>query len=120
LVSHLRILYRRFWWLRFLTLLAGFAEADRRPFLDCRAQIPGVAGEEHRHAVMVLGAGRGVPEAEAFELGAVVGVEPARRLLGRRRRGGGALGGRGRARRPPRGRGRGGAPGAPAPPCSAV
>src|SRR5215831_13461439 len=80
LVSHLRILYRRFWWLRFLTLLAGFAEADRRPFLDCRAQIPGVAGEEHRHAVMVLGAGRGVAEAEVFELGAVVGIEPARRL----------------------------------------
>src|SRR5215471_13861386 len=61
-------------------LLAGFAEADQRPFLDGRAQIPGVAGEEHRHAVMVLGAGRGVFDAEAIEFGAVVSVEPARRL----------------------------------------
>jgi hypothetical protein len=37
-------------------LLAGFLEADVGPFLDCRAQIPGVAGEEDRDAVMVLGA----------------------------------------------------------------
>src|SRR5438067_6700926 len=40
-------------------LLAGFREADVRPFLDRRAQIPGVAGEEHGDAVMVLSAGRG-------------------------------------------------------------
>ena len=39
-------------------LLAGFLEADRGPFLDRRAQIPGVAGEEDGHAVMVLGACR--------------------------------------------------------------
>src|SRR5215469_6708817 len=61
-------------------LLAGFVEADLGPFLDCRAQIPRVAGEEYRHAVVVLGAGGGVPEAEAFEFGAVIGGEPARRL----------------------------------------
>src|SRR5260370_42062131 len=61
-------------------LLAGFVETDGRPLLDRRAQIPGVAGEEHGHAVMVLGAGRGVLDAEAFELGAVVGFGPARRL----------------------------------------
>src|SRR5690242_1051864 len=61
-------------------LLTGFVEADRGPFLDCRAQIPRVAGEKHRHAVMVLGARRGVLVAEAFELGAVIGFEPARGL----------------------------------------
>ena len=38
-------------------LLAGLLEADVRPFLDRRAQIPGVAGEEDRDAVMILGAG---------------------------------------------------------------
>src|SRR5271166_1633213 len=64
-------------------LLAGCRKADTGPFLDRRAQIPGVAGEEHRDAVVVLGAARGVLDAEAVELGRVVGVEPARRLKGR-------------------------------------
>ena len=57
---------------RLLILLAGFAEADFWPLLDCRAQIPGVAGNEYRHAVVVLGAGRRVRDAEAIELGRVV------------------------------------------------
>src|SRR6266436_2800115 len=63
-------------------LLPGRAEADRRPFLDRGAQIPGVAGEENRHAVMVLGQRGAVPGAEAVELGRF-GIEPARRLVGR-------------------------------------
>src|SRR5271166_6525913 len=63
-------------------LLARRREPDFGPFLDCRAQIPGVAGEEHGHAVVVLGAGPRVLDAEAVELGRVVGVEPARRLKG--------------------------------------
>ena len=63
-----------------LMLLAGRAEADRRPFLGRGAQIPGVAGEEDRHAVMVLGQGRAVAVAEAVEFGALA-VEPARRLV---------------------------------------
>jgi CO dehydrogenase/acetyl-CoA synthase epsilon subunit len=44
------------------------------PFLDGRAQIPGIAGEEDRDTVVVLGARRRVLDAEAFELGRVVGV----------------------------------------------
>src|SRR5207244_951427 len=67
---------------RSLVLLPRRAETQRRPFLDCGAQIPGVAREEHRHAVMVLGEGRAVPIAEAVELGALAG-EPARCLVGR-------------------------------------
>src|ERR1700739_3803176 len=58
-------------------LLTGLVEADRGPFLDCRAQIPGVARKEDRDAVMILGAGGEVLVAEAFELGAVIGFEPA-------------------------------------------
>ena len=64
-------------------LLAGRVEAELGPFLDRRAQIPGVAREEDRHAVMILGAGRGIALAEAFELGRIVGFDPARRLIGR-------------------------------------
>ena len=64
------------------TLFAGLGEADCGPFLDRRAQIPGVAGEENRDTVMVLGAGRRVLDAEAVELRGVVGVEPAGRLIG--------------------------------------
>src|SRR5207237_8401877 len=63
-----------------LMLFPGRAEADRRPFLDRGAQIPGIAGEKNRHAVMVLGQRRAVPRAEAVELGGF-GVEPARRLV---------------------------------------
>ena len=64
-------------------LLAGLFETDPGLFLDRRAQIPGVAREEHGHAVMVLGAGRRVLVAEPFELAAIAGVEPPRRLVRR-------------------------------------
>src|SRR5215469_16746123 len=64
-------------------LLARLVEADRRPFLDRGAQIPGVAGEEDGDAVVVLGAGGRVLQAKAIEFGVVGGGEPARRLIGR-------------------------------------
>src|SRR5262245_39641784 len=63
-------------------LLPCRVETERRPFLDRRAQIPGVAGEEHRHAVMVLRQRRPVAQPEAVEFAALA-VEPARRLVGR-------------------------------------
>src|SRR3954462_13128280 len=63
-------------------LLAGRAEADLGPFLGGGAQIPGVAGQEDRDAVVVLGQRGGIAGAEAVEFGAVA-VEPARRLVGR-------------------------------------
>src|SRR6516164_2511711 len=63
-------------------LLAGRRKADGGPLLDRRAQIPGVAGKEDRHAIVVLGAGRWILDAETFELGRVVRVEPPRRLKG--------------------------------------
>jgi hypothetical protein len=63
-----------------LTLLARFPEADVGPFLDRGAQIPTIAGEEDREAVMVLGAGRGVLHAKEIKFGAVIGLKPARRL----------------------------------------
>src|SRR5215472_6595230 len=61
-------------------LLARLFEADRGPLLDRGAQIPGVAGEEDGDAVVVLGGGGRVLDAEPFELAAVAGIEPARRL----------------------------------------
>src|SRR5689334_18261786 len=59
-----------------LMLLPRRAEAERRPFFRRRAQVPGVAGEEHRDAVVVFGESGAVAIAEPVEVGAVA-VEPA-------------------------------------------
>src|SRR5271154_6247858 len=66
---------------RALILLPCRAEPDRRPFLDRRAQIPGISGKENRHAVVILGQRRAVAGAETFEL-AWFRIEPAGGLVG--------------------------------------
>ena len=55
-------------------LLACRGEPDRGPFLGRRAQIPGVAREEDRHAVAVLGHARRVARDEALQQMAEEGV----------------------------------------------
>src|SRR5204862_7425769 len=63
-------------------LLPRLSEADCRPFLDRGPQVPRVAREKHRHAVMILGQCRMRAGAERVELG-WLGIDPARRLIGR-------------------------------------
>ena len=64
-----------------LILLPGCAETDRRPFPDRGAQIPGIAGEEDRDAVMVVSEGGAILGAETIKLGGLgVGAAQAIRI----------------------------------------
>src|ERR1700722_7445935 len=63
------------------TLFARLAKLHLRPVVDRRAQIPGIAGEEHRDAVMVLGQRAEMAVTKPVELAALA-VEPARRFVG--------------------------------------
>ena len=63
-------------------LLARLAKAHLRPVFDRPAQVPGIAREKYRDAVMVLGERRAVAQPEAIELSAVA-VDPARGLVRR-------------------------------------
>ena len=64
--------------------LAGLEEADQGPFFGGVVEFPGIAGEIDRPAVAILGGGAAVLVDEAFHFGRVVGVEPARGLVGGR------------------------------------
>src|ERR1700737_3953756 len=62
--------------------LARPAEPGVRPVLHHRAQLPGIARQEDGGAVVVIGEDRAVALDESLEQQRIVGLDPARRLVG--------------------------------------
>src|ERR1700686_64390 len=64
-------------------LFACLTKPDIGPVLHHRAQLPGIAREEDRSGIVILGEHRAIAVDEELQQQRIVRLDPARRLVGR-------------------------------------